>query len=185
MLELERWHFTVDDFHRMVEAGLFTDDDRVELINGELVAMSPTGSRHSGCVTALTTLFAPLLVQRAALLSVQGPLRLNERNELYPDLLLLRPRDDDYRLALPGPGDVFLLIEVSETTLRLDREVKVPLYAEAGVPEVWVVDLTGGRLLVHRDPVQGEYSVHPVRRGQSIAPAAFSDLQLSIDGILG
>jgi Uma2 family endonuclease len=147
--------------------------------------MSPIGSKHAGCVDALNRLFAPLMLQQRTMVRVQGPLRLDERNELYPDLMLLRPRDDDYRLALPGPADVLLLIEVSDTTLRFDREVKLPLYAGAGVSEVWIIDLSGERVLIHRDPLQGEYSVHPVRRGGTLAAQAFPEAQLAVTDILG
>lgn len=182
MLDVKRWQFSVEEFHRMVEVGLLKDDDRVELIQGELVAMSPIGSPHAACVDALTQVFAPLLVQRSAVVRIQGPLQLGAQSEVYPDVLVLRPHHDRYRRAMPGPGDVLLLIEVSDTTLRYDREVKAPLYARAGVPEVWIVDLGGDRILVHTEPMDGEYSIRQVRRGATLA---FADLRIGVDEILG
>jgi MEMO1 family protein len=185
MLDLVRRRFTVDDFHKMADDGVLASDERVELLEGEIVRMSPIGSRHAASVDRLNRLSAPLMLQRRAVVRVQGPLRLNSWTEVYPDLLLLRPRDDDYQHGFPGPGDVLLLIEVSDTTLRFDRQVKLPLYAQSGVPEVWIVDLVAERVLVHRDPMQGEYSVHPVWQGDSLAPRAFPDAQISVNDVLG
>jgi Uma2 family endonuclease len=185
MVNLDRRPFSVDDFHEMAKLGLLSAEERVELIEGEIVNMSPIGSRHAGCVNALTRLFAPLMLRRAAVISIQGPLRLNPRTEVYPDVQLLRPREDDYRHQLPGPEDVLLVIEVSDTTLDYDREVKLPLYAQAGVPEVWIVDLMGERILVHREPSAAEYSFRTLRRGGSVRLERFADVELRVDEVLG
>jgi Uma2 family endonuclease len=142
-VQLARRLFTVAEYHKMAEAGILSEDDRVELLEGEIVAMSPIGSRHAGLVNRLNRLFS----QRAGdqvVVSVQNPVRLGGYSEPQPDLALLRPRADFYTSSHPGPEDVLLAVEVAETSAAVDREVKVPLYARFGVPEVWLVDLAGG-----------------------------------------
>jgi Uma2 family endonuclease len=149
-----RHKISLEEFHRMVEAGVFPEDLRLELVEGDLVEMSPIGPKHAAIVRRLTALFAPLAARGEALLSVQNPL-VAGTSELYPDLALLRPDPGDYRFRHPEGKDALLVVEVADTTLRYDLGTKLPLYARAGVPEVWVVDLEGGRVLVHRKP-QGE-----------------------------
>ncbi|MFN3929840.1 MAG: Uma2 family endonuclease [Thermoflexus sp.] len=177
--------FTVEEYHRMREAGILTEDDRIELIEGELVEMSPISSRHAACVKRL----AVLLFERGGrrfLVSVQDPIRLGERSEPVPDLALLRPRADFYASAHPGPADVFLVIEVAETSGTYDREQKLPLYGRAGIPETWVVDLAQGEVVVGRDPSpEGYRTLRTARRGETLAPLAFPDLILPVDEILG
>ncbi|MFN4231637.1 Uma2 family endonuclease [Thermus sp.] len=150
---MTRHRISLEEFHRMVEAGVFPEDLRLELVEGELLEMSPIGKRHAAKVARLTALFSPL-VPHKAILFVQSPLAVGG-SELYPDLALLRPRPDFYEERLPEAQDAFLVVEVAETSLDYDLNVKTPLYAKAGVPEVWVVDLEGRRVLVHREP-QGE-----------------------------
>lgn len=141
----------------MREAGILGEDDRVELVEGDVVAMTPIGSAHAACVKRLT-----LLLFRAAgelaLVSVQDPVRLDEASEPKPDLALLHPKPDFYASGHPGPEDVLLLIEVADASLAYDQEVKLPLYARAGIREVWLVDLPGRRVLVHREPGAGGYA---------------------------
>jgi Uma2 family endonuclease len=144
-MEVKRRRFTVHDYHRMGEAGILHEDDRVELIEGELVEMTAIGTRHFSCVNRLNRLLV-MHVGDDAIVSVQNPVRLNEYNEPQPDLTVIRPRD--YLESLPKPEDVLLLIEVSDTTLAYDRGVKLPLYARAGIREVWIVDLLGETQLV-------------------------------------
>ncbi|WP_117238450.1 Uma2 family endonuclease [Thermus sediminis] len=151
---MTRHRISLEEFHRMVEAGIFPEDLRLELVEGDLVEMSPIGKRHAAKVNRLLALFAPLLHRREALLSPQNPLVVGN-SELYPDLALLKPRSDFYEERLPEAQDTLLVVEVAETTLDYDLKVKVPLYAKAGVPEVWVVDLGGKRVLAHRRP-EGE-----------------------------
>ena len=129
MQQLTRWRFTVHDYHRMGEAGILQEDDRVELIEGELVQMTAIGTRHFSCVNRLNRLLV-MNVRDEAVVSVQNPVRLNEYTEPQPDATVIRPRD--YRESLPMPEDVLLLIEVSDTTLAYDRGVKLPLYARSG-----------------------------------------------------
>jgi len=177
--------FTVEEYHRMAEAGILGEDDRVELLDGEIVAMSPIGSRHAGLVNRLTRLFS----QRAGdqvIVSVQNPIRLGEHSEPQPDLALLRPRADFYAEAHPGSEDVLLVVEVAETSAAYDREVKVPLYARYGIPEVWVVDPAGDSVEVYRHPSpQGYQDVQTLRRGESVAPLLLPEICLAVDVILG
>jgi Uma2 family endonuclease len=182
---VEPWRFTAADYHRMGEAGIFHEDDRVELIEGVILRMSPIGDRHAGRVIVLNDLFSTRLAGRA-LVSVQNPLRLTERSEPEPDLVIMRRPKDAQSVRAPHPHDVLLLIEVADTTLAFDRDTKVPLYAAAGIPEVWLLDLQGDRLRVYREPHEGEYrSITVLTRGDSITPLAFADLTLSVSQILG
>jgi Uma2 family endonuclease len=182
MQEVTRRRFTVHEYHRMGEAGILHEDDRVELIEGEIVEMAAIGTRHFTCVNALTR----LLVQGvgdAAIVSVQNPVRLDEHTEQQPDLTVLRTRD--YRHSLPGPEDVLLLIEVSDTTLSYDRGVKLPLYARAAIPEAWIVDLTNEIIERHTDPSGDGYRrVEQARRGGKIELEALPGLALSVDAVL-
>ena len=153
-----RRRFTVEEYHRMVHAGIFQEDDRIELLEGEVVEMTPIGSRHSGCVNRLTRLLSERSSGRA-LVSVQNPIRLAEHSEPQPDVALLTPRPDYYGNSHPEPGDILLLIEVTETSESYDRAVKVPLYARYGVQEVWLVDLAEDVVVVYRQP--GRVPRHP------------------------
>jgi hypothetical protein len=177
--------FTVEQYHRMAEAGILGEDDRVELLEGEIVAMAPIGSRHQACVDRLTELLSAQ-VQRRAVVRVQGPIRLGEHSEPQPDLALLRRRPDFYATSHPGPGDVLLVVEVAETPAAYDREVKVPLYARFGVPEVWLVDLAEEQLEIFRQPSpQGYQDLRTVRRGEAVAPLLLPNLCLGVDALLG
>jgi Uma2 family endonuclease len=153
-----RHRLTVTDFHRMAEAGILGEDDRVELIDGELFDMSPIGSRHAGTVLHLTGLFNRA-VGDTALVSVQNPVMLGEHSEPEPDIALLRPRSDVYTCSHPEAKDVLLLIEVADTSVGFDRDVKTPLYARHEVPEIWLLDLTKRCLEIHRRPSAEGYRV--------------------------
>jgi Uma2 family endonuclease len=181
--QLTRWRFTVHDYHRMGEAGILHEDDRVELIEGELVEMTAIGTRHFSCVNRLTRMLV-MNVGDEAIVSVQNPVRLNEYNEPQPDLTVIRSRD--YRESLPMPEDVLLLIEVSDTTLAYDRGVKLPLYAQAGIREVWIVDLVGETIERYTDPSEEGYRLaDQIRRGQTLESDALPGLTPSVDEVLG
>ncbi len=181
---LRRRSFTVEEYHRIGEAGVLGEDDRVELIEGEIVAMSPIGSLHATCVRRLIRLFSRGVRERA-IVDVQNPIRLGEHSEPQPDLALLKPRPDFYAQAHPGPADVLLVVKVAETSAEVDRAVKVPLYAQAGIPEVWLVDLAAERIEVYRRPSsQGYQDVQTVRRGERVAPVTFPDLELAVEAVL-
>jgi len=169
----------------MAEAGILHEDDRVELIEGEIIEMTPIGSRHAGCVIVLTEGLGEGLRGRA-LVGVQNPVRLSQRLEPQPDVVLLRPRPAGYRQSHPTAEDVLLLIEVADTSVVYDRRTKLPLYARADIPEVWIVDLDGQRVESYRKPAHGRYQETSVReRGSSLTPSAFPDLAITADEILG
>ncbi|HEX5911985.1 MAG TPA: Uma2 family endonuclease [Rubrobacter sp.] len=181
--QLTRWRFTVHDYHRMGEAGILHEDDRVELIEGELVEMTAIGTRHFSCVNRLNRLLV-MNVGDEAIVSVQNPVRLNEYNEPQPDVTVIRPRD--YRESLPMPEDVMLLIEVSDTTLAYDRGVKLPLYARTGIREVWILDLPGETIERYTDPSKEGYRrADRLRRGQTLESIALPSLTPTVDEILG
>lgn len=148
--------FTVDEYYRMAESGILTEHDHVELINGEILAMSPIGSHHAGCVKRLNNILSTHLKENA-IVSVQDPIYIDQYSEPEPDIAVLKPRSDFYTQHHPVPQDVLLIIEVSDITLKYDREVKLPLYAKAGIPEVWIVNLVEDRIEIYTQPAQDLY----------------------------
>jgi Uma2 family endonuclease len=154
-VSISRRLFTTKEFRDMVEAGVFREDDRLELVDGEIVEMSPIGNRHAACVRKLNLLLRA--VGNRALVDIQNPLGISEDNDFYPDVVLLKPRDDNYAGEIPGASDALLVIEVADTTLQFDRSIKKPRYAAAGAAELWIVDLEGSRVWVHRKPLEGDY----------------------------
>ena len=177
--------FTVEEYHRMAQAGILGEDDRVELIEGEIVEMTPIGSKHASTVNRINRLFFERLGGRA-IISVQNPIRLGEYSEPQPDVSLLRPREDFYASSHPGPEDVLLLVEVSETSAEYDREVKLPLYARFGIPEVWLVNPEGKAIEVYRDPSPESYrEVQTLGYDALLSLNSFPDLKLPAKEILG
>jgi Uma2 family endonuclease len=184
-VQLTKRRFTVDEYYAMARAGILGEDDRVELIDGEIVEMAPIGSEHAGSVDRLTDLFGRRFRTRA-IVRVQNPIRLNQYDEPQPDLALLRRRRDFYRLSHPTPDDVLLVVEVADTTLAADRSIKMPLYARAGILEVWLIDLRHRLVLVHREPTADCYRlVTTARGGERLAPLAFPDRELAVSDLLG
>jgi Uma2 family endonuclease len=182
---LTRHRFTVDEYHEMARAGVLARDARVELIEGEIVDRTPIGLRHQAAVDALTNRLVRQCGDRA-IVRVQGSIRLDGRSEPQPDVLLLKPRDDFYRDTPATAEDVLLLVEVADTSLVYDRSVKVPLYARAGVREVWLVDLDAARAEVYRDPASDGYrSVTARERGADLTPAALPDVAVPVTLLLG
>lgn len=157
---ITHWHFNVADYHRMGEIGILGEDDRVELIEGEIVAMPPIGSPHGGRVNRLNRLLSSAVGDRAVV-APQNPIVLSERSEPEPALALLRPRSDFYTASHPRAADALLVIEVSESSLDYDLQVKVPLYARYGIPEVWVVDIQDRQVLRFARPEGGRYLEQP------------------------
>ena len=177
--------FTTDEFHRMAEAGILAEDDRLELIEGEIVRMSPIGSRHAACVDRLNSLFTARLGKRA-IVRVQSPIVANRRSEPQPDLTLLKPRADFYAAKHPGPGDVLLVVEVVDSSADYDRSTKLPLYARAGIREVWIVDVVRNTVEVYRQPVLQSFRVRmQLARGQRIVPSAFPRTAFRVSDVLG
>ncbi|MGH9305152.1 MAG: Uma2 family endonuclease [Acidimicrobiales bacterium] len=182
-VELRRRAWTVEEYHRMAETGLLSEDDRVELLGGEIVEMSPIGARHARCVDRLNALLVPPS-HRRAIVRVQGPVRLSETSEPQPDIALLRWREDFYP-ELPRPADVLLLIEVADTSLATDRAVKLPLYADARVPEVWLVNLAARAVERHAGPSRGGYSESSILApGESIAVPSPGGFTLAVSDIV-
>jgi Uma2 family endonuclease len=180
-----RRRFSVGDFYAMAEAGVFAPGERVELIEGEIYQMAPIGPRHGYSTDVLGNEFKERL-GRLVRVRVQGPLHLDDGSEPEPDLLLLRPHPDRYRGRHPTPGDVLLLVEVSDTTLDFDRSRKLPVYARADIPEVWIVNLVDGRIETHAEPSGGAYrNERAYAAGQEVAPREFPECLLSVDEILG
>jgi Uma2 family endonuclease len=176
--------FTVKDYYRMAETGVLRPGQRVELVDGRIIDMSPIGPLHGGVVKRLIRLFECHL-QGRWLLSVQDPERLENHSEPQPDLMLLKPAPDDYDSRHPVPEDVFLLIEVSDSTLETDRDVKLPVYARAGIAEFWIVDLVNGALEVYREPQSNGYdSAQILHEGDAAAPAAFPDAVIEVAKLL-
>ena len=180
-----RHRFTVVEYHKMAKVGILSEDDRVELIEGEIVDMPPIGRRHLASVDRLNDLFTRGLGEQV-IVRVQGSIQLSEDSEPQPDLVLLRRRPDFYADRDAGPEDVLLVIEVADTSLSYDRDVKAPLYARAGIPEVWLVDLNGASITVHREPgPEGYRSVFLARGNDHLSPQAFPEFMLTADQILG
>lgn len=179
-----RRQFTVAEYHEMAAAGILSEDDRVELLHGEIVQMSPIGKRHAASVDKLTRTLVRDLGD-AAIVRVQSSILLGDLSEPQPDLAVLRWRDDFYANALPGPDDILLLVEVADTTLESDRRVKLPLYARAGVPEAWLVDLIGDAVEVHRDPGPDGYRrVERLRGTERLTPAALRSVDVAVTDVL-
>lgn len=171
--------FSVSDYFRMAESGILPSDGRVELIDGEIVDMSPIGPFHSGSVNKLARRFMGNEAGRWWV-SIQAPLDLGKFDMPEPDVALLRPADDCYTNSHPVAADVFLLIEVSDSSLGFDRSVKLPLYAKHGIPEVWILNVPQRQLEVHRLPEAGEYREKDVFRSGRVAPAAFPDAGIEV-----
>jgi Uma2 family endonuclease len=180
---IKKRRFNVHEYHRMAETGILTPDDRVQLLDGEVVVMAAVGSRHAAVVTRLNYLFTD--IGKTHLVRIQQPVRLGEWSEPEPDVSILEPRTDFYDSAHPTPEDTLLVIEVSLSTLRLDREVKLPLYAAAGIAECWIVNLEADRIEVSREPgPEGYGEMQPRSRGESITPVALPEVVVAVDDII-
>jgi Uma2 family endonuclease len=181
---LTRHRFTFDDYHRMAQAGILNEDDRVELIRGEVIDLPPIGPDHAWSVDALSATFHSQLGVRAVV-HTQNPVRLPDNTEPDPDVTLLLPPLDRYRGRIPTAADTLLVIEVSDTTLGYDRYTKAALYAAAGVPEYWVVNINGRQVEVMHDPRDGEYQqVALHNEDATLSPRAFPDVTVRVSDIL-
>ncbi len=180
----QRRRFTVAEYHAMADAGILTEQDRVELLDGEIIVMPPIGNRHQSGTDRINAAMGADLRGRA-IVRIQGPVRLDDGSEPQPDATLLRWRDDFYETGHPGPADVLLLIEVSDSTLELDRNEKLRLYANAGIPEVWIGNLRDRRIEAYTEPNDGAYAkVRNFEIGDSISPQHFPDISLPVERII-
>ena len=181
---VKHYRFTVDEYYAMAHAGILKENARVELVQGEIVEMAPIGDRHASCVDRLAETLT-IQLQRWALVRSQNPLFIDENTAVQPDIMLLVRRDDYYASSAPGPNSVLLLVEVSDTTLSYDRNVKFPIYAHSGIPEVWIVDLHSRQLEVFTQPSsEGYASSQTLSSGDSVSPSAFDDISLAVDDII-
>jgi len=183
-VEPRRRLFTVDEYHAMARAGVLGEDDRVELLEGEVVETGPIGSRHNACVARLNRYLSGRAGDNA-IVWVQSSIRLNDFAEPEPDAALLRPRDDYYAEAHPRPEDVLLVVEVADTSADYDRERKIPLYARSGVPEVWLVDLEEGRIELYRSPsADGYRELLRPGRDEVLRPVELPELEVAVREVL-
>jgi Uma2 family endonuclease len=167
----------------MVEAGVFEEDERLELVDGEIVVMPTIDYRHATCVRKLNYFLRN--AGDRALLDVQNPLGISEDNDFYPDIVLLKPRADVYASGIPSASDTVLVIEVSHTTLEFDRFIKKPRYASSAAPELWIVDLEGSRIWVHRKPLEGDYGeVFEARCGDVLQVPGMPDVEIQVSELL-
>jgi Uma2 family endonuclease len=180
---LKRWRWTLEDYHLLGRFGILGEDERVELIDGEIVQMSPIGDRHVAGVAKAQAPFGRR-VPEACIVTVQSPLRLEQRYEPMPDVVVLKPRADFYVHGI-RPDDVLLVIEVADSSVAYDRGAKALIYARALIPEYWVSDLVEDVLVVQREPTaEGYASIQVLKRGQKIAPLAFADWEIAVEEIL-
>jgi Uma2 family endonuclease len=182
--QIMRWRFNVRDYEAMYKSGVLTEDDRVELIAGEVRAMSPIGATHAGSVNLLVSVLSALLGKNYVI-AVQNPVRINEYNEPQPDLAVLKAREDFYRTSHPTPADVLLLIEVADTSVAYDRLEKIPRYAAAGIPEVWLMNTLEKYIEQYTEPSPSGYGkMQRLAADTMIKASQVEGLELPISQIL-
>ena len=182
-LTLPRRKLSVDEYHKIGLAGVFNEDDRIELIEGEMIEMAPIGSRHLSKVNRLSRILGREIGDEA-IVSTQNPISLPPDNEPLPDIALLKSRIDDYESAVPTAEDVLLLIEIADTTLTYDRDVKIALYARYGIAEVWLVDLQNETLSIYLDPSPKGYKklLNPAKN-ETISPLLLPEANVSLSDV--
>lgn len=183
-IQLAKRLLTVSEYHKMAEVGILDEDDRVELINGEIITMSPIGKLHVNRVNRITSIFKKLPDEKA-ILSVQNPVSIAPYSEPEPDISLLEFRADFYEDQLPSAENVLLVIEVADTSLDYDREVKKPLFANAGIPELWIVNIEDEQVEVYKNPQNGDYvNRQDFKRGETIFVESLG-FEVRVDRVLG
>lgn len=176
--------FTVAEYYKMAEVGILAPDARVELINGEIIEMSPIKSNHAGHVRRINSLLNGILQQKV-IVDGQNPLHINDRSEPQPDIMVLKLLPDFYTTRHPKPEDVYLLIEVADTSVRYDRDVKLPLYAQAGVAEVWIVNLKKRCIEQYRQPKNGSYAITEVAQDDDTLYLPSFDIKIGASELIG
>ena len=180
----EPYKFDFHQYREMFKAGILTKDDRVELIDGVIIAMSGTGPEHNATLNSSNRFWVIRLGERA-IVQIQSSVILDEMNAPQPDVAILKPRADFYRHRLPGADDILLAVEVADTSVRNDRR-KLALYARFGVPEVWIANIPARTIEAYTDPSGGEYTtLRTFYPGQTVSPAAFPDAALPVSDIIG
>jgi Uma2 family endonuclease len=183
-VQLQRRLLTVAEYHTMIDAGILTESDRLELLNGEIIYMSPIGSPHAAMVRRLDEILHQLLKGKA-LVSTQNPVAIADFSEPEPDIALLKRRADYYVDGHPQPQDIFLVIEVADSSLGTDREVKLPIYATAGIPVYWIVNLTDQQIEVYHTPDEGIYKVREIATPKDHVSLDSLGLELAVKEVLG
>ncbi|HXF38215.1 MAG TPA: Uma2 family endonuclease [Blastocatellia bacterium] len=184
-VQYQKHYFNVDEYYRMAEVGLLSPDVRVELIEGEIVEMSPIGSTHAGTVDR-SSAFLNRKLGNTVIVRVQNPIRLDDFSEPQPDLALLKPRKDFYSKSHPSPEDVLVVIEVADTSVDYDRNVKLPLYARAGIPEAWLMVLAKDVIEVYSQPRNGKYQkVQRLKRGKNLVSPTMTGFSCRVEDLLG
>jgi Uma2 family endonuclease len=183
-VQIARWQFTVDDYHRMRETGILAEDDHVELIDGEVRRMSPIGPFHAAIVKRLNNLLSTATTN--IIISVQDPIQLDDYSEPEPDIALLQFEPSYYAHNHPTPSDILFLIEVADTSLDYDRNEKIPRYAEAQIPEVWLIDVEAERIEQFTSPLENQYTLRQTyKRGDHITSVVLPDITLAVSQIFG
>jgi Uma2 family endonuclease len=183
-IEAQRHRFTVDDYHRLGELGFFDPEIRTELLEGEIIDMATVREPHAECVDLLAARFIRAL-DPTVRVRVQNPVRLSRLSEPLPDLVLARARPGGFVRSHPEPDEILLLIEVADTSYAKDRELKLPLYATAGIPEVWIVNLLERRIEVYRRPAGSQYTeMQFVGEGETVTPAALPTVVVAVDAVM-
>jgi len=181
---IKRRQFTIHDYHRMGKAGILLEDDRVELIYGEILSMSPIGNAHNAAVDRANRALVQTLGTRA-IVRVQGSVQLDMYNEPQPDIVLLKPRDDFYAVGGPKPSDILLIIEMADSSLRFDRRVKARLYAEMGISDYWVADLNAVCVFCYSDRDDKSYRVvRQFQKEESVAPELLPEDRIPVASLL-
>jgi Uma2 family endonuclease len=182
--ELAKRFFTVAEYHKMGEVGIISPNDRVELLDGEIIKMSPIGSLHAACTKRINKLIMPL-IQDVAILGVQDPVEISDYSEPEPDISVLKYREDFYASSHPKSSDILLIIEVADSTLESDRRDKLPKYARAGIAETWLVNLPKELIEVHTNPVKGIYqNIRLYQRDDIISSQVLPQIKVVVDEIL-
>jgi len=184
-VHLQKHYFNVDEYYRMAQAGVFSEEDKIELIEGEVVEMSPIGKRHAACVRRLDRILHRSIGE-LAIVSVQAPISIDDFSEPQPDVALLKPSADFYANAHPTPQDILVIIEVADTSVEYDRNVKLPLYARAGIQEAWLIILPKDVIEIQNEPKNGKYQkVRRLKRGKILTSATIEGFTVKVDDILG
>ena len=180
MSELAQRHrWTVDEYYKLIDAGIFDENDRIELIEGDLIEMAPIGDRHAGKVNRLSNALTGKLDQKV-IVATQNPIKLGTHSDPQPDIVLLRWDKNYYETRRPTQEDVLLIIEVSDSTLRYDQEVKIPLYARFDIPEAWIINIPKQRLDVYRDPRDGNYTTVTHHQSGYLSPVNLPTVRIDV-----
>jgi Uma2 family endonuclease len=182
---VEKRPFTVDEYHLMAEAGIFSEDERIELLEGDIAAMPPIGSYHASRVAKLGRLFETIL-GNSVIVWIQNPVHIDAYSEPEPDVALLKPQPDFYAKAHPTPEDVLLVVEVADTSLDKDYDIKLPLYARAGIREVWIINLRTRCVEIYTEPGYDNYeTIRRFHKEKMLVSEVFPEFKITTEEILG